>query len=94
MAVLKQSSPQIAQFQPNFINDQALAVAAAADAFLEEVSGSLEIEQKSPIQPTTRPRRILAFWPWAWLALAGFVTIAWAIALGGAAFGFVQWIVD
>jgi hypothetical protein len=58
---------------------------------LELVSGSLDIEQKS--LPATRTRRILAFWPWAWLALAGVVTVAWAIVLGGVAFAFVQWIV-
>jgi hypothetical protein len=31
---------------------------------------------------------------WVWIALAGVVTIAWAIALAWAAFAFVQWIFD
>ena len=61
---------------------------------LEVISGSLDLKQTLPVQPATQTRRILAHWPWAWLALAGVVTIAWAIALGWAAFGFVQWIVD
>jgi hypothetical protein len=60
----------------------------------EVVTGSLVIEQKSSIEPATRMRRILGLWTWIWLALAGVVTVAWAIALGGAAFAFVQWIVD
>jgi hypothetical protein len=59
----------------------------------EVISGSLDIERKSPIEPATRTGRILALWPWAWLAFAGAVTVAWAIALGGVAFAFVQWIV-
>ena len=60
---------------------------------LEVVCGSLDIEQKSPIEPANRTRRILALWPWAWLAFAGVVTLGWAIALGGVAFAFVEWMV-
>jgi hypothetical protein len=61
---------------------------------LEVVSGSLDIEQESPIEPATGMRRIFALWTWAWLAFAGVVTVAWAIALGWAAFAFAQWILD
>ena len=57
------------------------------------VSASLDIEQKSPPEPATGLRRILALWPWAWLAFAGAATLAWAIALGWAAFALVRWIV-
>ena len=60
----------------------------------EVILGSLDSEQKSAVQPATSIWQILAHWPWAWLAFAGVVTIAWAIALCWAAFGFVQWIVD
>ena len=41
-----------------------------------------DIEPKSPIESATRLRRILGLWPWAWLAFAGVITRAWAIALG------------
>jgi hypothetical protein len=57
------------------------------------VSGSLDIEQKSPPEPATRLRRILALWPWAFFALAGVATLAWAIALGWAAYALVRWLV-
>jgi hypothetical protein len=60
----------------------------------EVVTGSLDIEQKSSIEPATRTRRILALWTWVWLAIAGVVTVAWAIALGWGAFALVQWIID
>ena len=60
----------------------------------EVVTGSLDVEQKSSIEPATRMRRTLALWTWVWLAFAGVVTIAWAIALGWAAFAFVGWIFD
>jgi hypothetical protein len=60
---------------------------------LEVIPGSSDQEQKS-VQRATSVRRILAHWPWAWLALAGVVTIAWSIALCWAAFAYVQWIVD
>jgi hypothetical protein len=56
----------------------------------DDASGSLDIEQKSPTEPATRVQRILALWPWAWLAFAGVVTLAWAIGLGWAAFAFVR----
>jgi hypothetical protein len=59
-----------------------------------DVSGSMDIEQKSPTKPATGLRRILALWPWAFFAFAGVVTLAWAIALGCAAFAFVRWLVD
>jgi hypothetical protein len=59
----------------------------------EVIFGSLEIEQKF-VQPASSIWRILAHWPRAWLALAGAVTIAWAIALGWAAFSFIDWIFD
>ena len=57
------------------------------------VSASLDIEQKSPLEPATGLGRILVLWPWAWLAFAGAATLAWAIALGWAAFALVRWIV-
>jgi hypothetical protein len=60
----------------------------------EVISGLLDVEQKSPVQPAISIWRLLAHWPWAWLALAGVVTVAWAIALGWAAFEFIQWFVD
>jgi hypothetical protein len=61
---------------------------------LEFISGSLDLEPKSLVQPATGVRGILAHWPSAWLALAGVVTVAWASALGWAAFSFVDWIFD
>jgi hypothetical protein len=61
---------------------------------LEVVPDSLDIEQKSPTEPATRLLRVLALWPWAWLAFAGVVTLAWAVALCWAAFAFVRWLVD
>jgi hypothetical protein len=57
----------------------------------EVVSGALG--PKRLVQPVTPLGRVLAHWPWAWLAFAGVVTIAWAIALGWATFAFVQWLV-
>ena len=59
---------------------------------LAVVCASLDIEQKSAIERATRMRWIFALWTWVWLALAGVVTVAWAIALGWAAFAFVEWI--
>jgi hypothetical protein len=64
------------------------------EAVADAVSGLLDIEQKSPPEPATRLRRILALWPWAFFALAGVVTLAWAIALGWAAFALIRWLVD
>jgi hypothetical protein len=79
--------------QRHFERSGDLVRAVRNKAVSVDVSGSLDIEQKSPIESATRLRRILALWPWAWLALAGVVTLAWAIALGWAAFAFVGWIV-
>jgi hypothetical protein len=59
----------------------------------DDASGSLGIEQKSRTKPATRVQRILALWQWAWLAFAGVVTLAWAIALCWAAFAFIRWLV-
>jgi hypothetical protein len=58
------------------------------------ISGSMDVEQKSPVQPALSTRRISAHLPWAWLALAGVVTVSWAIALGWGAFEFIQWFFD
>jgi hypothetical protein len=63
-------------------------------AALEIVSGSLDIEQKSPTKPATRLQMVLALWPWALLALTGVITAAWAIALCWAAFALVRWLID
>jgi hypothetical protein len=60
----------------------------------EVISGSFDPQQTSLVPTATQMRRISAHWPWAWLALAGVVTVAWAIALGWAAFEFIQWFVD
>jgi hypothetical protein len=68
--------------------DSALAKAVPADA-----SALQDNEQRSPIQPATRVQRIKALWPWAFLAFAGVITLAWAIGLGWAAFAFVRWLV-
>jgi hypothetical protein len=57
-------------------------------------SGLSDIEQKMPTQPATRAQRILALWPWAFLALAGLITLAWAIALYWGALAIVRWLVD
>jgi hypothetical protein len=58
----------------------------------DDVSDSLDIKQKSPHEAATRLRRVLALWPWAFLALAGALTLAWAIALCWAAFALVRWL--
>jgi hypothetical protein len=47
----------------------------------------------TPESPT-RPRPIVVLWPWAFLAFAGVITIAWAIALCWAAFALVRWLID
>jgi hypothetical protein len=60
----------------------------------DDASGLLDIEQKSRTKPATRLQRILALWPWAWLAFASAITLAWAIALCWAAFALVRWLVD
>jgi hypothetical protein len=57
------------------------------------VSGSSDVEQKSPTKPTTGLRRILALWPWAFFAFAGVITLAWVIALCWAVVTLVRWIV-
>jgi hypothetical protein len=62
-------------------------------AALKIVSGSMDIEQKSPIEPATGLQRIGALWPWAWLVFAGVITFAWAIALWRAASVLVRWLV-
>jgi hypothetical protein len=60
----------------------------------DNASGLLDIEQKPRTRPATRVQRVLALWPWAWLALAGVVTLAWAVALGWTAFALVLWLVS
>lgn len=55
------------------------------------VLDSLDIEQKS--ERAARLRRILSQWPLAWLAIAGVLTLAWALALCWAALAFVRWLV-
>ena len=60
---------------------------------LGDVSGSLDIERKPPTEPATGLHRITALWPGAFLALAGAVTLAWAIGLGWAAVALVRWLV-
>jgi hypothetical protein len=60
----------------------------------DDASGLLDIERISPTQqPVTRIQRIEALWPWAFLFVAGNITLAWAIFLCWAAFVFVEWIV-
>jgi hypothetical protein len=56
----------------------------------EVVSGSVDVEQKSPTAPATGLRR--ARWPWAWLAVTGVVTLGWLIGIGWAAVEFVRWL--
>ena len=56
-------------------------------------SRSLGIEQKLSHEPATRLQWLRAQWPWAFLALAGVITIAWAIALCWAALALVRWLV-
>ena len=56
-------------------------------------SRSLGIEQKLSHEPATRLQWLRAQWPWAFLALAGAITIAWAIALCWAALALVRWLV-
>jgi len=56
----------------------------------DDVSGSLDIKQKSPSKPATGLRRLL--WPWAWFALVGVATLGWVIGLGWAAFALVRWL--
>jgi hypothetical protein len=53
----------------------------------------MDIEQKPPTEPTTGLRRIRALWPWAWLALAGVLTLAWTLGLGWGAVAFFRWLV-
>lgn len=59
---------------------------------LDDVSGSLDIEQKPPIEPATGLRRISALWPWAFLAVAGVLTLAWVMGLGWIAVALVRWL--
>jgi hypothetical protein len=56
------------------------------------VSGSMDIEKKSPTEPTTGLRR--ALWPWAWLAVTGVVTLGWLIGICWAGFELVRWLAD
>jgi hypothetical protein len=58
----------------------------------EIVSGSWDIEQKTPSQPAIDSQPIRALWPWAFLALAGILTFAWAITLCWAAVALAQWL--
>jgi hypothetical protein len=44
-------------------------------------------------EPATGLRRIRSLWPWAYLALAGVITLGWAIWLGWAAVALVQWLI-
>ena len=55
-------------------------------------SRSLAIEQKLSHEPATRLQWLRALWPWAFLALAGAITIAWAIALCWAALALFRWL--
>jgi hypothetical protein len=59
----------------------------------DDVSSSLDIEQKSPTKPATGLRRLSALWPLVWLALMGVATLGWMIGLGWAAVAFVRWLI-
>ena len=59
----------------------------------DDVSGSLVDEQTSPIKPATSLRRLLALWPWVWLAMMGVATLGWMIGLGWVAVALVRWLV-
>ena len=59
----------------------------------DDVSGSLDDEQTSPIKPATSLRRLSALWPWVWLALMGVATLGWIIGLGWVAVALVGWLI-
>jgi hypothetical protein len=59
----------------------------------DEISGSLDIEQRSPADPETGHQRRRELWPWAWLALTGLATLGWVIGLGWVAFAVVRWLI-
>jgi hypothetical protein len=59
----------------------------------DDVSGSLDDEQTSPIKPATSLRRLSGLWPWVWLALSGVATLGWMIGLGWAAARLVGWVI-
>jgi hypothetical protein len=59
----------------------------------DDVSGSLDIDQKLPTKPAAGLRRLSAVWPWVWLALSGGATLGWMIGLGWAAVSLVGWLI-
>jgi hypothetical protein len=79
--------------QRHFERSGDLVRAVRTKAVPVDASALQDNEQRSPIQPATRVQRIKALWPWAFLAFAGVITLAWAIGLGWAAFAFVRWLV-
>ena len=59
----------------------------------DDVSGSLDDEQTSPIKPATSLRRLSGLWPWVWIALMGVATLGWMIGLGCVAVALVRWLI-
>jgi hypothetical protein len=81
--------------KPNLIDDdQSLSSRREGPvrnkALPDGVSGSMDIEKKSPTQPATGLRR--ALWPWAWLVVTGVATLGWLIGIGWAGFKLAQWL--
>jgi hypothetical protein len=59
----------------------------------DDVSGSLDIEQKLPTKPAAGLRRLRALWPWVWIALMGVANLGWMIGLGWVAVALVRWLI-
>jgi hypothetical protein len=62
-------------------------------AMLDDVSNSLDIEHESPTRRLSGLQRLIALWPWAWLALVVVASVGWAIGLGWAAVALVGWLI-
>jgi hypothetical protein len=58
----------------------------------DDVSDSMDIEQKLPTEPATGLRRLKELWPWAWLVVTGVATFGWLIGICWVGVALVRWL--
>jgi hypothetical protein len=82
--------------KPNPIDDQSLRSRREEPVrnkgMSDCVSGSVNNEQKPPLESAISLRRVGRLWPWAWLAVTGVVTLGWLIAICWAGVELARWL--